>query len=374
MVDPLRRVGRLGKHVVFMQGEPVQRFGRNVGCVLLLLFAGTSCACAPLAWLGQGRYDYPEPPPVATAEQRARLAELARTASFEDDDDRRAEMLVELASHMWSMLPERYADDDYDELATFVVETALVSFDERQQRSDAARPEVQVLPKKAPREMVALRITQPKHWTVPAARRMSTSSAAGHALDSAGVFNRNGEGAGRYEHASIFLTEENLQRLEHEDIFDPFVTALYSKNRMAAARMCLISALVDARRMTAADRVAEQRRLSAVLHEIREVETLVLRREDLRYLGASVSGSLTPTGRERAAMEALDEPVRQRLLHLARHPDWAVHLYIRSVMSTVTPEILKAVRAHQNPISLRFFKGLPLPESAGRGADLDVDG
>ena len=78
---------------------------------MFVLFISVLSACAPLPGFGQGqdgRHEYPLPPRVGAAEQQARLAEIARNATLEADDEKRARMIVELASHMWSMLPERY--------------------------------------------------------------------------------------------------------------------------------------------------------------------------------------------------------------------------------------------------------------------------
>lgn len=348
---------------------------------LMLLCVGTlGCQTIEVPIFSQASdYSYPRPPSIGTHEQQERLAQLARDVSSEIDDDKRHRLLADLATHVRQLLPEQWHDLNYDKVGRFVAETALVSFIKRQYADDAANPDVQGLSERVPAELVALLVTAPRHWVQPGAlliRREATVT--DRALTSAGVFERNGQ-AGHFEHAYAMFgmdRREGLRRLHETADFDQYVNTVYSKDRLAAAKLFL--GFVPPRPHIPEETAADEKRRADITAELRDVQALLLRVDELRRLEARVKGYGLPTKDIRDQLEGpLDEEIRKALLGLARHPDWAVHLFIYSAMYVKdewqTPKLLEAVRAHAHPISLRFFEMFPLDApTPGSGAKLDT--
>lgn len=134
-----------------------------------MLFAGllsVAAACASAS----GAQTYPEPPDVGSAEMRQMLRRVARDALSESDPSRRVAKLLELQARIDQAA--RSTEDPAkarDEFSRFLVGTFYVTI----AKGDHSRGkggigympnDVTDMPERVPQELVALRMTAPRHW------------------------------------------------------------------------------------------------------------------------------------------------------------------------------------------------------------------
>lgn len=302
---------------------------------------------------------YPEAPSIGSARQQRELRQQTRDAVTDSNPRRRVQKLLKLRDLVRKIHREesyRSTEERDDEIPRFIAETAYVAIfngdHSRGKGGIGSMPNaVTDMPELVPQEMVALRITEPRHWVEALYPEMThNSTSAGKMAKAAGGFETGGGPYPSFMHIYEALKWTAGSEIVASNKYDGLIKELMSANRLAAAL-----------HLTGIARPALQ-----------GPEFFALRRQLLEmvvhYHDAAALHRLNVTGAQSPPLP-FDETTKQMLLELAQRPEWSVHLYVLSFMAKGTTwydqKIIDRIAAHKNPVSMRFLaaKGMIEPES-----------
>ena len=197
------------------------------------------------------------------------------------------------------------------------------------------------MPERVPKELVALRMTAPRHWIEELYPNMSQNgSLAGRMTEAAGGFETTAGPFPAFLHVYEALEWSSKRDIGAGPEFDGLINELFAADRLGAVHHLI---QVEAPDMLDQEFLALRRQLLEVETQYQAVLFQYKRARD-RAPNASIP---------------YEEANARALRDLAGRPEWSVHLFVLSYMGKGTDwydqEVIDRIAAHGNPVSMRFL-------------------